>query len=118
MLSLNSYRVFLYTGVCDLRKGFDGLSGVVRNEMQLDPLSGSVFVFFNKRRTLIKLLVWDTTGFAIYYKRLSRGTFGKFELKSTGPSRGIKREELLCVLEGIELKTIRKRKRYSHQTTS
>lgn len=118
MLSLNTYRIFLYTRVCDLRKGFDGLSGMVRNEMNQDPLSGSVFVFFNKRRNLIKLLVWDTTGFAIYYKRLSRGTFGSFDTNSKDPSFGIKREDLFCILEGIELKTIRKRKRYSHPTLS
>jgi transposase len=45
MLALNSYRLFVYTGICDMRKGFDGLSGVVRNEMAMDPLSGAMFVF-------------------------------------------------------------------------
>jgi transposase len=114
MLSLNSYRIFLYAEGCDMRKGFDGLSGIVRNEMNLDPLNGSVFVFFNKRRTLIKLLVWDLTGFSIYYKRLCEGTFGKFHLKTTSLAQVISREELLCVLEGIELNSIRKRRRYLH----
>jgi transposase len=116
MLAPNSYRLFVYTGICDMRKGFDRLSGVVRNEMAMDPLSGAMFIFFNRRRTLIKLLIWDTTGFAIYYKRLSRGTFGQFDHDSTRSYHGITRDELLCVLEGIELKTVQKRKRYFHQT--
>ena len=114
MLALNSYRIFLYTGVCDLRKGFDGMTGVVRNKMQLDPMNGAIYVFFNKRRNLIKLLVWDTTGFAIYYKRLSKGTFGQFNAELQSASHDVKREDLLCVLEGINLKSISKRKRYSH----
>jgi transposase len=84
--------------------------------MAMYPLSGAMFVFFNRRRTLIKLLIWDTTGFAIYYKRLSRGTFGQFDHDSTRSYHGITRDELLCVLEGIELKTVQKRKRYFHQT--
>jgi transposase len=88
----------------------------VRNEMALDTLSGAMFVFFNTRRTLIKLLICDTAGFAIYYKRLSRGTFGQFDHDSTRSYHGITRDELLCVFEGIELKTVQKRKRYFHQT--
>jgi transposase len=97
-------------------KGFIIELRLVRNEMAMDPLSGEMFVFFNRRRTLIKLLIWDTTGFAIYYKRLSRGTFGQFDHNSTRSYHGITRDELLCVLEGIELKTVQKRKRYFHQT--
>ena len=116
MLSLNSYRFYLYVHPCDMRKGFDGLSGLVRNEMNLDPLNGVVYIFFNKPRNLVKLLMWDTTGFAIYHKRLLRGSFGKFPTQSDGISSSVKRDELLCILEGIELKTIRKRKRYSHNT--
>ena len=57
-----SSRFFLYQGVCDMRKGFDGLCGLVRTQMKQDPLSGDVFVFINRRRTHIKLLVWDRTG--------------------------------------------------------
>lgn len=55
-----------------MRKGFDGLSGLVREG---DPLSGDVFIFFNRRRTQVKLLLWERDGFSIYHKRLERGTY-------------------------------------------
>jgi transposase len=57
-----------------MRKGFNGLSGLVNNELDRNVLSGDVFIFVNRRRTLIKLLVWDKSGFIIYYKRLEQGT--------------------------------------------
>jgi transposase len=116
MLSLSSYQFWLYQHPCDMRKGFDGLSGIVRNEMNLDPLNGAVYIFFNKPRNLVKLLLWDTTGFAIYHKRLSRGSFGEFTIKTETKSTSIRRDELLCILEGIELKSIRRRKRYTLKT--
>src|SRR5665811_870234 len=90
---------------CDMRKGFDGLSGIVRNEMNLDPLNGAVYIFFNKPRNLVKLLLWDTTGFAIYHKRLSLGSYGKIAIQSDTKCAIVKRDELLCILEGIELKS-------------
>ena len=58
-----------------MRKGFDGLSALVSTALNRDPLSGDVFVFINRRRTHIKLLVWDRNGFVLFYKRLERGTF-------------------------------------------
>ena len=111
MLSLSSYRFYLYSEPCDMRKSFDGLSGIVRNELNKDPLNGEVFVFFNKRRTMVKLLVWDLTGFLIFHKRLEGGTFGNASSGSNNSIR-LKREELLLILEGIELKNIQRRKRY------
>lgn len=64
MLSLSaSYRYFLYRDRTDMRKGFDGLSGLVREGLAKDPLSGDVFIFFNKRRSQVKLLVWERDGF-------------------------------------------------------
>ena len=113
MLTLSSYQFWLYQHPCDMRKGFDGLSGIVRNEMNLDPLNGAVYIFFNKPRNLVKLLLWDTTGFAIYHKRLSKGTFGEFTIKTKTKSTSIRRDELLCILEGIELKSIKRRRRYA-----
>lgn len=112
MLSLSSYQFYLYLHPCDMRKSFDGLSGIVRNELDKDPLNGEVFVFFNKRRTMVKLLVWDFTGFLVFHKRLEQGTFGRFPEKHSGNSIRLKREELLLILEGIELKNILRRKRY------
>eukprot|EP01132_Coremiostelium_polycephalum_P001031 gene1031-1307_t len=58
-----------------MRNGFDGLSGIVRNELHRDPLSGEVFIFLNRGRKLIKLLQWQAGGFLLYYKRLEKGTF-------------------------------------------
>ena len=115
MLSLNSYRLYLYVHSCDMRKGIDGLSGLVRNEMDLDPFSGAVYIFFNKPRNVVKLLKWDTTGFAIFYKRLSKGSFSKYSASMDDKSCLIKRDELTCILDGIELKSIRKRKLYSRR---
>ena len=76
MLSLSSrHRYFLYRGATDMRKGFDGLSGLVVTALGSDPLSGDVFIFVNRRRDRIKLLVWDRSGFMIFYKRLETGSF-------------------------------------------
>jgi len=116
MLALNSYRFFLYHQPCDMRKSFEGLSGLVRNELEKDPLSGEVFVFFNKRRTLVKLLLWDFTGFIIFNKRLEAGTFAPVSRES-GDSLEIKRNELLLILEGIELQKTHRRKRYFHDAS-
>lgn len=116
MLSLSSYRLWLYSQPCDMRKGFDGLSGIVRNEMGFDPMNGAVYIFFNKPRNLVKLLLWDTTGFSIYHKRLSKGSFGKFMPRDGTNAAQIRRDELLCILEGIELGSIQRRKRYTLKT--
>lgn len=71
----NTLSYQLYRGECDMRKSFDGLCGIVRNELGRQPGSGEVFVFVNRRRTLIKLLHWQRGGFVLYYKRLEAGTF-------------------------------------------
>ncbi len=105
-------RYYLYGPSTDMRKGFDGLSGIVRNELLRDPLSGDAFIFINRRRNLLKLLVWDQTGFVIYYKRLESGTY---ELPASGngnKSLVIQREELVMILEGISLEKTKRRKRY------
>ncbi len=108
-------RMFLYAGPADMRKGFDGLSGLVINKLKQNPLSGDIFVFINRQRTLIKLLVWDQTGFAIWHKRLEQGTF---EMPSVDPSSSsveINRQKLMLILEGISLKNIQVRKRFSNE---
>jgi transposase len=109
MLSLStSYRYFLYRHQADMRKGFDGLSGLVRDGLSKDPLSGDVFVFFNKRRSQVKLLVWERDGFSIYHKRLEQGTY-EIPLSTSVELRG---DELLLILQGISLKSVRRRKRF------
>jgi transposase len=112
VINLSSqHRYYLYQGVTDMRKGFDSLSGLVRNEMAGNPMSGSVFIFLNSRRTHIKLLVWDTTGFVLYWKRLERGTF------EIPPAESAKSElawrNLVLILEGINLSSVSYRKRFA-----
>lgn len=91
-----------------MRKGFDGLSGLVREGLGKDPLSGDVFIFFNKRRNQVKLLLWERDGFSIYHKRLERGTY---ELPSS-VSAELRSDELMLILQGISLKSVRRRKRF------
>ena len=91
-----------------MRKGFDGLCGLVREGLSKDPLSGDVFIFFNRRCTQVKLLVWERDGFAIYHKRLEQGTY---ELPSD-QSAELRSEELMLILQGISLKSVRRRKRF------
>jgi transposase len=91
-----------------MRKGFDGLSGLVREGLGKDPLSGEVFIFFNRRRNHVKLLLWERDGFSIYHKRLERGTY---ELP-VNASTELGSAELMLILQGISLKSVRRRKRF------
>ena len=107
----NNLRYFLCCHSVDMRNGFDGLAGIVRNHLNGDPLSGDVYIFINNRRTHIKLLYWDGDGFALFYKRLERGRYAR--TVGRDPSRQIKKEELMMLLEGLSFKGMRKQKRYS-----
>ena len=96
-----------------MRKGFDGLSGLVRNELQKDPLSGDVFIFFNKRHNQVKLLLWERDGFSIYYKRLEKGTYELPTMNDSSSSAELRSDELMFILQGISLASIRRRKRFA-----
>ncbi len=116
MFSLNErHRYFLCRSATDMRKGFDGLSGVVRNALEMDPLSGDVFIFLNRRRTHMKLLVWEDSGFVVYYKRLEKGRFEYPSLGGSGAGRSINISwrQLMLIIQGIDLKSVRQRKRFS-----
>jgi len=111
MIGLSSFNTYyLYSESADMRKGFGGLSGLVRDGLGKDPLSGDVFVFINRRRNRMKLLLWDRTGFVLYYKLLERGTFELPELK--GGSCQVSWQQLVLMLEGVELRSVRQRKRF------
>lgn len=111
MLGLSAnLRYFLCCSTVDMRNGFDGLSGIVRNHLKQDPISGDVFIFINKTRTHLKLLYWDGDGFALFYKRLERGRFAL--TTHCESSKLIKREELLMLLEGLSFEEMRRKKRY------
>ncbi|MBC6994838.1 IS66 family insertion sequence element accessory protein TnpB [Neolewinella lacunae] len=111
MLSFSSQqRYFIYRGETDMRKGFNGLSGLVRNHISHDLLSGDVFIFLNKRRDRIKLLVWDRNGFVVWYKVLEQGTFELPAANNT--SLEMSWTDIYLLLEGIEIKSVKRRKRY------
>lgn len=108
MLALTTAtRIYLYRAPCDMRKSFDGLCGLIRTELGEDPLSGSLFVFTNRRRNMVKLLYWDRDGFALWFKRLERGCFG-FPPGSSTHAR-IDRLQLSLLLDGVIPKKINKR---------
>jgi transposase len=94
-----------------MRKSFYSLAGIVREQMQGNPLSGDIFIFLSRRRNQVKLLRWEGDGFALYSKRLEEGTFEVPEVEDDGSFR-ISHKELLLILQGISLKQVRFRKRY------
>jgi transposase len=102
--------IFVYTQPADLRKGFDGLSGIVRQEFRADPLDGSLFLFVNRRRDRLKILHFDGTGFWLYYKLLEAGTFEV--IASEGKCAQLDSTQLAMLLGGVSLATAKRRKRY------
>ncbi len=108
-------RYYLCRGPADMRKSFDGLSGLVRQGMGRGPLSGEVFIFLNRRRTTAKVLVWGRSGFVLWSKRLERGTFELPLRQDAGSSAALSWEELVMILEGVRLSSIQRRKRNSRE---
>ena len=100
-------RIYFYRAPCDMRKSFDGLCGLIRSELGADPLSGSLFIFVNRRRNMIKCLYWDRDGFAIWYKRLEKGCFNPPDMIT--PDGRIDRLQLTLLLEGVVAKKVNKR---------
>ena len=100
-------RVYLYGEPCDMRKSFAGLIGLVKNAMGLDPLSGHLFTFVNRRGNYLKAIYWDRSGFCIWAKKLERGNFISNWQKENG--REMDYTQLKLLLEGIEKKHQKKR---------
>lgn len=106
-------RVYVASSAVNLRKSFDGLSNEVRETLKRDPLNGHVFVFLNRRKNLVKLLLWTRGGFTIVQKRLERGTFTFPERVTEGAkSVEIDIHELSMLLEGIDVTRARKSARW------
>jgi transposase len=101
-------RVWAYPKPCDLRKGYNGLSALVQNELRQDVLGGDFFLFVNRRRTLCKVIHWDGTGLCIYMKRLEQGRFAKLWREASRPTLELTASELSLFLEGCELIGARK----------
>lgn len=121
MLTLaHSMKIYFSSKPADMRKSFDGLSGLVTSVLETDPLSGHLFVFLNRRADRIKMLYWDGDGLAIWYKRLEKGTFRIPVVKQHGekPRIELTAAELAMLLEGIELKNIHRLARYSLPTNT
>jgi transposase len=104
LLLPRAVRVYVATEPVSLRKSFDGLSNEVREVLRRDPLSGHVFLFLNRRKTMVKLLLWTRGGFTIVHKRLERGTFS-FPKQVVSEARSVEIDvhELSMLLEGIDV---------------
>ncbi len=108
-----SVRVFVHLGPTDMRRSFDGLAGMVREILQADPMSGHLFVFFNRRRDRVKILFWDRTGLALWYKRLEEGVFTLPKASDADqPSVEMNWADVSLILEGIDLTGAKRRKRF------
>ena len=116
MLSLPpSVRIFVYTRPADMRKAFTGLSALVNEHMQLDPLSGHLFIFTNRRADRLKALYWDRDGYALWYKRLEKGTF-RFtrpgDASDDASHIEMQPADLAMMLEGIDCSNAKRQKRW------
>src|SRR4051812_47951199 len=99
-------RYYLYTGTTDMRKGFDSLCGIITSQMNHNALSGAVFIFFNKKHNQIKILLFEGDGFALYHKRLERGTYELPPDCDKQSTASITCQQLQLILQGISLKSV------------
>ena len=109
-------KVFICTDPADMRRSFDGLSGMAENLMKQDPLGGHLFVFRNRNRDRLKILYWDRDGLAIWYKRLEKGTFqfptDLIPKEEREISVKITAGDLSLLLGGIDLRSVHRRQRF------
>jgi transposase len=107
-------RIFLYRLPTDMRKSFNGLVALTESALKQDPLSGSLFVFVNRRRDRIKVLYWGQTGFCIWYQQLQKGTY-QLPVQDALDERDtleVTRSQLSLILDGIDLSSARQRARF------
>lgn len=105
-------RIYFCVKPTDMRKGFDGLFSLVQEHLGRDPLAGGFYVFVNRRRDRLKLLAWEGDGLAIYYRRLEQGTYQFPAVDGSKPSVRLTATDLRLILSGIDLKSVKRRKRY------
>lgn len=118
VIASESRQYHLYRKETDMRKGFDSLCGIIQNELGKRVLDGDAFIFINKPRTHIKLIVWEKGGFSIFYRRLEEGTFEVPAFNLDADSLQISCDQLHFILHGISLKAIKYRRRYQQKATS
>jgi transposase len=112
MLTLSpAVRIYIATGATDLRRSIDGLAAMVRERFLLDPLSGHLFLFRNRRGDRLKILAWDRSGFWVLYKRLEQGTFAWPTDIDLAPVE-MRSADLLLLLAGTDLAQTRRRRWY------
>jgi transposase len=107
-------RAFLYRRPTDMRKSFHGLVALTESELKQDPLSGSLFVFLNRRRDRVKILYWGQSGFCIWYQQLQKGTY-QIPSATTLQDQDtleVTRSQLSLILDGIDLSSVRQRPRF------
>ena len=112
----NSVRVFISTEVTDMRCSFDALSQKVREVLNEEPLSGHLFVFFNRSYSSAKLLFWERGGFWLFYRRLEKGKFHLPVKKESCRSLEIQQRELFLLLEGLELDGMKQKVRFVRES--
>jgi transposase len=107
-------RVFLYRRPTDMRKSFNGLVALTESALKQDPLSGSLFVFVNRRRDRVKILYWGQTGFCIWYQQLQKGTYQLpvADVLEERDTIEVTRSQLSLILDGIDLSSARQRMRF------
>jgi transposase len=106
-------RYLLYNGNTDMRKSFHGLAAIVKYKMHREVVNGDIYIFISKRRNAIKLLRFEADGFAIFYKRLEKGTFEIPVQTDSSDTIMLSDNELIFILKGVSLKRIKYRPRYS-----
>lgn len=106
-----SVRVFLCLAPVDMRRSFDGLAAMAEQTVRESPLSGHLFVFRGKRGDRLKILYWDRDGYALWYKRLERGAF-RFPADAQD-AKEIPAPDLALLLEGVDLSSVKRQKRFS-----
>jgi transposase len=117
ILHLSEHRqYFIYRKETDMRKGFDSLCGIIQNELGQRIMSGDAFIFINRLRTHLKLLVWEHDGFTIVYRRLEKGAFELPQFNLDQDALSISSDQLNFILKGITLSSVKYRKRYQHKS--
>ena len=117
LILLSDHRSYhLYRKETDMRKGFNQLCGIILNELRRQVTQGDAFIFINKPRTHLKMLVYEQGGFTIFYRRLEKGAFEVPAFDLDAKSMQINANQLHFILQGISLKTVSYRRRYQHET--
>lgn len=112
MLSFHDQlKIYAYTQATDMRKGINGLSGIIREQLDFDPVDGSLFLFVNRNRDRMKLLHFADGGFWLYYRVLEAGTFEKLAANDDGQHLQLDATELSMLLSGVSLAQAKKRRK-------